>query len=199
VNLFKSREERRMERTMQLKRVISNIQRQIQKTDGHRRKYVDMAKRAKRNGQTKDFESLKRALRGTMNQKIMLERQLLSLEFAMQLKDQAEGQHDFAQAMNSLSKSIAEVFGATNMAQTQINFEKAMAQASDMESRMETFLESTADTMFSNEPSGDEPVVNDAEIDRMLAEEAAEEERSDSGGLDNEIASIQREIDRLKR
>ena len=51
MSLFKSKEERRMERNLQLKSVIVNIQRQIQKTEGHRRKYVDMAKRAMRNGQ----------------------------------------------------------------------------------------------------------------------------------------------------
>lgn len=199
MSLFKSREERRMERNLQLKRVLVNIQRQIQKTEGHRRKYVEMAKRARRNGQLKDYESLKKAIRGSMIQKVSLERQLLSLEFAAQIKDQAEGQHDFAQAMNALSKSIAEVFGATNMAQTQINFEKAMAQASDMETRMETFLENTTDTMFSSEPTGDDSVVEDAEIEKMLQEEVERDERSGAGKLDEEISAIQREIDRLKK
>jgi len=199
MSLFKSREERRMERNLQLKRVIVNIQRQIQKTEGHRQKYVEMAKRAKRNGQLKDYESLKKAIRGTMNQKVALERQLLSLEFAIQIKDQAEGQHDFAQAMNALSKSIAEVFGATNMAQTQMNFEKAMAQASDMETRMETFLETTADTMFTSEPAASEGVVDDAEIEKMLQEEVERDERSGGGKLDEEISAIQKEIDRLKK
>jgi hypothetical protein len=197
MSLFKSREERRMERTLQLKRVLANIKRQIEKTEGHGRKYIEMAKRAKRNGQTRDFESLKRALRGTLNQKMVLERQLLSLEFAMQIKDQAEGQYDFAQAMNSLSKSIAEVFGATNMAQTQMNFEKAMSQASDMETRMETFLDSTAETMFSGESSSNENPVKDADIERMLSEEAEHDERA-GGNLDDQIASIQKELDRLK-
>lgn len=199
MSLFKSKEERRMERNMQLKRVIVSIQRQVQKTEGHSRKYIDMAKRARRNGQLKDYESLKKAIRGTLNQKVTLERQLLSLEFAIQLKDQAEGQHDFAQAMNALSKSIAEVFGATNMAQTQLNFEKAMAQASDMETRMESFLEATADTMFTNEPSEDASVVADSDIEKMLREESERDERSGSSNLDEEISAIQREIDRLKK
>ena len=101
--------------------------------------------------------------------------------------------------MNALSKSIAEVFGATNMAQTQINFEKAMAQASDMETRMETFLENTTDTMFSSEPTGDDSVVEDAEIEKMLQEEVERDERSGAGKLDEEISAIQREIDRLKK
>ena len=70
MSLFKSREERRMERNLQLKRVLVNIQRQIQKTEGHRRKYVEMAKRARRNGQLKDYESLKKAIRGSMIQKV---------------------------------------------------------------------------------------------------------------------------------
>jgi hypothetical protein len=199
MNLFKTKEERRMERNLQLRRVIVNLQRQIQKTEGHLRKYVEMAKRARRNGQLKDYESMKKAIRGTITQKVALERQLLSLEFAMQIKDQAEGQHDFAEAMNALSKSIADVFGATNMVQTQLNFEKAMAQADSMETRMEAFLENTADTMFSSEPSEESAVVDDAEIEKMLQEEAEREERSSSKKLDEEIAAIQREIDRLKK
>jgi len=68
-----------------------------------------------------------------------------------------------------------------------------------METRMETFLENTADTMFTAEPTGENSVVDDAEIEKMLQEEVERDERSGSGKLDEEISAIQREIDRLKK
>lgn len=197
MSLFKSKEERRIERNIQVRKAATQIRRQIAANEKHEVDYVAKAKRAKKLGWDNQYQFLKKAIKKTATIKVRLERQLLALESAVQIKEQAEGHYEFASAMNALSKSIAEVFGATDMAKTQVNFEKAMSQAETLEEKMDTFLEMTSDSMFDYEGSSEKELVSDGDIDKMLEEEVAHEERE---GVDDEIekdlSAIQKEIDK---
>ena len=119
-----------------------------------------------------------------------MERQLLNIETAVQIKNQAEAHAGFAKAMNALARSIRESFGAADMVKTQKNFERAMAQADSLEEQMELFLDMSSQSMFGYEPSGDE-IVTDEEIDQMVAAEAGEESSAD---VDREVRKGIREI-----
>ncbi len=197
MSLFKSKEERRIERNIQVRKAITQIRRQIAANEKHEADYVVKAKRARKLGWDNQYQFLKKAIKKTATIKVRLERQLLSLESAVQIKEQAEGHYEFASAMNALSKSIAEVFGATDMAKTQVNFEKAMSQAETLEEKMDTFLEMTSDSMFDYEGSSEKELVSDGDIDKMLEEEVVHEERE---GVDDEIekdlSAIQKEIEK---
>jgi hypothetical protein len=196
--LFKSKEERRIERNIQVRQALTQIRRQIDANQKYESQYVEQAKRARKLGWTNQYEFLKKAIKKTATIKVRLERQLLALQTALQIKDQAEGQHDFAKAMGALSKSIAQVFGATDMAKTQVNFEKAMAQAETLEERVDNFLEITTETMFGYEGSSEAELVSDADIEKMLAEEVEHDElRSDD--IEKDISAIEKEIDRIKK
>lgn len=197
MSLFKSKEERRIERNIQVRKAVTQIRRQIASNSKHETDYIEKAKRAKKLGWTNQYEFLKKAIKKTATIKVGLERQLLALESAVQIKEQAEGHFEFANAMNSLSTSISEVFGATDMAKTQVNFEKAMSQAESLEERMDTFLEMTSESMFGYEGSSEKELVSDKDIDRMLEEQVEHEERE---GIDEEIdkdlSNIQKEIEK---
>jgi hypothetical protein len=197
MSLFKSKEERRIERNIEVRKATTQIRRQLASNAKHEADYIEKAKRARKLGWQNQYEFLKKAIKKTATIRVQLERQLLALESAVQIKEQAEGHFEFASAMNALSKSIAEVFGATDMAKTQVNFEKAMSQAESLEERMDTFLEMTSETMFDYEGSSEGGLVKDADIDKMLEEEITHEERA---GVDDEIekdlSAIQKEIEK---
>lgn len=199
MGLFKSKEERRIERNIQVRQALTQIKRQIQANTKYAAQYVEQAKRARKLGWANQYEFLKKAIKKTATIKVRLERQLLALQSALQIKDQAEGQHDFAGAMNALSKSIAEVFGATDMAKTQINFEKAMTQAETLEERMDNFLEMTSESMFGYEGSSEGELVSDKDIEKMLEEEVEHEERGGVDDIDQDIIGIEKEIDKIKK
>ncbi len=200
MGLFKSKEERRIERNLQVRKAIAHIRRQIAANKRHEAEYIEKAKRARRLGWNNQYEFLKKAIKKTATIKVRLERQLLALESAVQIKEQAEGHYEFASAMNALSRSIAEVFGATDMAKTQVNFEKAMAKAESLEERMDAFLEMTSESMFDYEGSAEGELVSDADIDRMLEEETAHEERAGvDDEIDKDISAIEKEIDKNSR
>jgi len=148
-------------------------------------------------GADDQYEFLKKTLKKTAVQRRLLERQLLNLETAAQIKDQVEANASFANAMGAVSKAIGQMFGSVNLTKTQANFEKAMAQAENMEERISLFMDMSAESMLGYEADGETELVSDGEIDRMLADEAASEE---GAAHDKEIADGLAAVrDELKR
>lgn len=197
MGLFKSREERRIERDIEVRKGVNALKRNIRELAKHETSYVQKAKRARKIGDRDQYEFLKRQLKKTAAQRRLRERQLLSIETAIQIKDQAESDADFARSMGAVAKAVSEVYGSVDFAKTQKNFEKAMMQAETLQQQMEIFLEMTQEHVMAGEVEGESEIVSDAEIDRMLEEEVVHEE---GGPVDKEIEKglkdIQDELDR---
>ena len=195
--MFKSKEEKRIERDIEVRKGVNSLKRNIRDLAKHEASYILKAKKAKKIGDQSQYDFLKRQLKKTAGQRRMRERQLLSIETAVQIKNQAESDADFAKSMGAVAKAVSEVYGSVDFAKTQKNFEKAMMQADTLQQQMEIFLEMTQEHVMSGEVEGEDAVVSDAEIDKMLDEEVVHEE---SGSVDKDIEKglkdIQEELDR---
>lgn len=191
MGIFKSREEKRIERDLEVRKGIASIKRNLKDMDKHTKEYIDKAKKAKRIGDNDQLKFIKSALKKTALSKKMRERQLLSLETAMQIKNQAESDGEFARAMMEVSKSISEVYGSTDLAKTQKNFERAMMQAETLQDRMQIVVESMSDTLATSDEDA-EKILSDKDIDKMIDDEAVHEEK---GELDKEIEKGLKEIE----
>jgi len=196
--MFKSKEEKRIERDIEVRKGVNSLKRNIRDLAKHESSYILKAKKAKKIGDQSQYDFLKRQLKKTAGQRRMRERQLLSIETAVQIKNQAESDADFAKSMGAVAKAVSEVYGSVDFAKTQKNFEKAMMQADTLQQQMEIFLEMTQEHVMSGEVEGEDQVVSDAEIDKMLNEEVEHEESA--GSLDKDIEKglkdIQDELDR---
>ena len=184
MGIFKSKEEKRIERTIEVRKGINSLKRNIRDLNKHELSYITKAKRARKMGDKDQYAFLKQQLKKTAGQKRSRERQLLSIETAMQIKNQAESDADFAKSMGSVAKAVSDVYGQVDFVKTQKNFEKAMMQAETLQQQMQIFLEMTQEHVMAGEAEGDEASVSDADIERMLSEEVAHEESED---LDSEI------------
>ena len=195
--MFKPKEEKRIERDNEVRKGVNSLKRNIRELAKHEGSYILKAKKARRIGDQSQYDFLKRQLKKTAGQRRMRERQLLSIETAVQIKNQAESDADFAKSMGSVAKAVSDVYGSVDFAKTQKNFEKAMMQAETLQQQMEIFLEMTQEHVMSGEVEGEDQVVSDAEIDKMLDEEVVHEE---GGGVDKDIEKglndIQDELDR---
>ena len=199
MGMFKSKVEKRIERDIEVRKGVNSLKRNIRDLAKHESSYILKAKKAKKIGDQSQYDFLKRQLKKTAAQKRMRERQLLSIETAVQIKNQAESDAYFAKSMGSVAKAVSEVYGSVDFAKTQKNFEKAMMQAETLQQQMEIFLEMTQEHVMSGEVEGENEVVSDAEIDKMLEEEVVHEE---GGAVDKDIEKglkdIQDELDREK-
>ncbi|MCX7703507.1 MAG: hypothetical protein N2234_05345 [Planctomycetota bacterium] len=194
--LFKSKSQRRIEREMEIRKGINSIRRHIRFLKKHESDYLKKAVQAKQMDDILQYNFLKSVLKRTATQRRLIERQLLSIETAVQMKNQAEIHSQFAAAMGAISRAISDAFGSTDLTRTQQQFEKAMAQAETMEERMELFLDMAQDSMMTAGETTSE-LVSDEEIEQMVNDELSHLE---GGELDKEIkeglSEIERELQR---
>ena len=193
--LFRSKAERRIERNIQIQKTLGLFTGQIKKLKKQEDAYIIAAREAKRVGAPQQLELAKKALKTTMAQRRRLDQQLLTLKIATQMKEQAETHAEFAKALTSVSKTIADMFGSADMVKTQKDFEMAMAKAQSMEQRVDLFLTSASGTML-GEPLGEGEIVTDDEIDRLVEAEAAAAERTADDQIDQSLKEIRDELAR---
>ena len=193
--LFKSSEERRIERDIKIRQGIRRIEKSIREQGKFQDEFIKNAQQAKRIGDTAQYQFIRNSLKKTAMIRKMLERQLLSVKSALLLKRQAEASSDFAQSMGIMAAEIGRMFGETDLVKTQGDWEKAMAQSQTMEERMDMFLDSVEDMAAQDaEMSKASEVVSDDEIDRLIdAETEAEHQRE----LDK-LAGLRAELNSLK-
>ena len=193
--LFKSSEERRIERDIKIRQGIRRIEKSIREQGKFQDEFIKNAQQAKRIGDTAQYQFIRNSLKKTAMIRKMLERQLLSVKSALLLKRQAEASSDFAQSMGIMAAEIGRMFGETDLVKTQGDWEKAMAQSQTMEERMDMFLDSVEDMAAQDaEMSKSSEVVSDDEIDRLIdAETEAEHQRE----LDK-LAGLRAELNSLK-
>lgn len=195
--IFKSREQRRLEREIQIKKGLSAIRRQIRNLKKQEKEFLKKAVRARQLSDSTQYNFIRGIIKKTAAQRRMMERQLLAIETALAIKDQAEAHMQFVKSLSAISRAIAAAFSEADFDRTEQEFETAMVQAQTMERRVEIFLEHSQDLMATtmDVESADE-LISDDEIDRMVEDELARIEGAD---LDKEISKGLEEIERELR
>ncbi len=194
MGLFKSKEERKIERDIAVRKGINAMRRNVKNLEKNEKDYLDKARRAKKLGDEKQLSFLKNTLRRTAAQRRVLERQMLSLETALQMKNQAEAMGEFAKSLNAVSMAISETFASTDLEKTQREFMSSVEKAETMEQRMEILLDMN-EQMFEAEPASVEGIVTDQELDALIEGGTGEK----AGAFDDEIAErlkkLEKELD----
>ena len=192
--LFKSNEERRIERDIKIRQGVRRIEKAIREQAKFADEFVRNARRAKQIGDLSQYNFIRNSLKKTATMRRVLERQLLSVKNALLIKRQAEASADFAGAMGMMAVEIGKLFGETDLIKTQADWEKAMVQSQSMEERMEMFLDSIEDIAAQDVEMTSADTVSDEEIDRMIEAEAEAEHQKELGKL----AGLRAELDSLK-
>jgi hypothetical protein len=187
--LFKSQAERKSERDIKIRTGLAKIKRQLKALDRSAQGYLDKARRARERGDEGNLTLIKSALQRTLTQRKLIERQLLTLETALQIKEQAEAHAQFASSMKELSRSIAQAFSQVDLGSTLGDFERAMQQAESLEQRMDIFLDMSEHTL---ESGGHDAVSND-DIDALI-DAVSQPQRPLQRNLGDELADIEREL-----
>ncbi len=194
MSLFKSSEERRIERDIKIRQGIRRIEKSISEQNKFTNEFIRNARRAKEIGDMGQYNFIRSSLKKTAAVKKMLERQLLAVKNALIIKRQAEASSDFAQAMGTMAREISRMFGETDLVKTQMEWEKALVQAQTMEERTTMFLETIESAAMSDTADTPAEVVTDEEIDAMIEAEAESEHAKDV----DELAALRAELNAVK-
>ena len=200
MGLFKSKEERKIEREMKIRAGMRSIEKSIRQQEKFAGDFIKNAQHAKKIGDEGQYQFIRNALKKTHTVKRMLERQLLSIKNAMLIQQQAHASQEFAQSMNLMAQEIGRVFGEMDLTQTQAQWERAVAQAGSMEERMEVFLDSMESSAASGSAApGGKEMVSDDEIDRMINADVLASEKQELSKMDELESEIARELGATKQ
>src|SRR3954447_794970 len=201
MGLFKSKEERRIEREMKIRQGVRSIEKSIRQQEKFSADFIKNAQHARKIGDENQYQFIRGALKKTAAVKKMLERQLLAIKNAMLIQQQAAASQEFASSMNIMAQEIGRVFGEMDLTQTQAQWERAVSQASSMEERMEVFLDSMEQTAISGggTTAVNNELVSDDEIDRMIQADVLAAEKQELGKLDELESEIAKELGATKQ
>src|SRR3954464_97544 len=200
MGLFKSKDERRVEREMKIRQGVRAIERSIRQQEKFAEDFIKNAQHAKKIGDNNQYLFVRNALKKTAAVKKMLERQLLAIKNAMLIQQQAAASAQFAESMNLMAREIGRVFGEMDLTKTQAQWERAVAQAGSMEERMEIFLDSMEQSAIAGAPTAaKEELVSDDEIDRMISADVLAAEKTELSKLDELESEIAKELGATKQ
>jgi len=195
MGLFKSKDERRVEREMKIRSGVRAIEKSIRQQEKFSEDFIKNAQHARKIGDEQQYQFVRSALKKTAAVKKMLERQLLAIKNAMLIQQQAQASSQFAESMNLMAREIGRVFGEMDLTKSQAQWEKAVAQAGSIEERMDIFLESMEQSAIAGgTTTAREELVSDDEIDRMIQADVLAAERKELGKLDELESEIAKEL-----
>lgn len=199
MGLFKSSEERRLEREMKIRKGLKNVQRQIRQLERDEKGFIDKAKRAKQLGDVTQLNFIKANLKRTASTRRMMERQLLNMETFNQLRGQAEVQAEFARNLDMIAKSIGEAYGSVNMAEVSKNCSKAVNQYEGMQQTMEMLMDAQTDSMANLDGAQSDDLVSDTEIDSLIDDQIVQEEnREIEDAVGNRLQALKARVEKFK-
>lgn len=196
MGLFKSADERRIERDIRIRQGIRRIEKAIAEQNKFTDEFVRNARSARQIGDQAQYQFIRNSLKKTATIRKMLERQLLAVKNALLIKRQAEATADFAGAMALMAGEVQKLYGATDLAKTQLQWEKALAQSQTMEERMQMFLDSIEQGAAADVAAAPAEAITDDEIDRLIAAEEqveAAKEQQQMSALRAELAALKGE------
>lgn len=194
MGLFKSKDERRIERDIRIRQGIRRIEKSIAEQNKFTDEFVRNARHARQIGDMSQYQFIRNSLKKTATIKKLLERQLLAVKNALLIKRQAEASADFAQSMALMASEVSRMYGDADLVKTQTDWEKAMMQSQSMEERMQMFLESIEQGAAADISAQSMEAISDDEIDRMIsAEEQVEKARDDQ-----QMSALRAELAELK-
>jgi hypothetical protein len=200
MGLFKSKDERRIEREMKIRGGMRSIEKSIRQQEKFSADFIKNAQHARKIGDEGQYQFIRGALKKTAAVKKMLERQLLAIKNAMLIQQQAQASQEFAQSMNLMAQEIGRVFGEMDLTKTQAQWERAVSQAGSMEERMEVFLDSMEQSAISGATTtANQELVTDDEIDRMIQADVLAAEKQELGKLDELESEIAKELGATKQ
>jgi len=129
MGLFKSKEERKIEREMKIRSGMRAIEKSIRQQEKFAEDFIKNAQHARKIGDNNQYLFIRGALKKTAAVKKMLERQLLAIKNAMLIQQQAAASQQFAESMGLMAREIGRTFGEMDLTKTQADWERAVAQA----------------------------------------------------------------------
>ncbi len=151
--LEKRRRQKEMERSFQVRQGKLRIQHYIDKQRQMERRLLVLGKRALHLGDEKQFYQIGKQVLWTRDDINRWERYLLSLEMVEARRDQVQMTGEFFGSLQAVSASLLAGSKPADLVKVQGQLERGIAQAQDLEQRLDMFMEMAEVSIYPPERS----------------------------------------------
>ncbi len=194
MGLFKSKEEKAIEKKMLIKRTINSMNKQINKLEAQKQVFIDAAKKAKQKDLDAQYNLALSGYKMTVQQQKRAQEMLLNFEITAQMKDVTMMTAEFLHGMSDISKEMTKFADAKEFAKIQNQFEQAMAAVETQADQMDNFMEMSQETFYNQGKARDGKEMSDEEFEKFIEEQASQDEMS-SESIDKEMEELRKKIE----
>lgn len=192
MGLFKSKQDKEIEKKMLIKKTMNSMQKHISKLEEQKKVYIEAAKSAKQKGLTAQVNLAISGLKMTMAQQKKAQEMMLNFEITSQMKDMTMMTSEFLKGMSTLSKEMTKLTDNKDFAKVQKQFEVAMSSVDKRSMEMEVFLDMSSSEFASQsvDPSG----IKDEEIMALIDDVASDDELATETNIDDVLKSLREKM-----
>ena len=194
MGLFKSKQQKELEKKMLVKRTINSMNKQINKLEDQKQVFIEAAKRAKEKSLDAQYKLALSGYKMTVQQQRRAQEMLLNFEITAQMKDVTMMTSDFLRGLSEISKEMTKLADAKEFAKIQMQFEQAMNAVETQTDQMDNFMEMTQDTFYNAGKDRKGAEMSDAEFAKFIEEQASLDSLS-SENIDKELDELRKKID----
>lgn len=193
MGLFKSKQQKEIEKKMLIKRTINTMNKQIEKLEQQKQVFIDAAKRAKRKDLDAQFNLALSGYKMTVQQQRRAQEMLLNFEITAQMKDVTMMTSEFLRGMSSISQEMTKLADAKEFAKIQAQFEQAMVAVETQTDQMDNFMEMSQETFY-NQSKDKTGKMSDEELEKFIMEQASQDDLS-AEAIDKEMEELKKKIE----
>ena len=198
MGLFKSSEQRAIERKMAVRRARLSLEKLIKSSRRDIEGYIRTAREARSVGNRGQVEIARRAVNKCIRQQKIAETQLINIKLAEQMQNQVQSHKQFAEAMRAVTKSVASSFKEVNMNELEKDLDATAVRADTLNERMEGFLESSAEAIlgedFEGADNGD--ILSEDEFEQMVSASGARESDEIGQKIRDKLSQVEQALNR---
>lgn len=194
MGLFKSKQQKEIEKKMLIKRTINTMNKQINRLEEQKQVFIDAAKRAKMKNLDAQFNLALSGYKMTVQQQKRAQEMLLNFEITAQMKDVTMMTSEFLRGMSDISKEMSKLADAKEFTKIQAQFEEAMLAVETQTDQMDNFMQMSQETFYNAGKDKDGNTMSDKELEKFIMEQASQDELS-SENIDKEMEEIRKKID----
>ncbi len=194
MGIFKSKQQKEIEKKMLVKRTINTMNKQINKLEEQKKVFIDAAKRAKMKDLEAQYNLALSGYKMTVQQQKRAQEMLLNFEITAQMKDVTMMTSEFLRGMSDISREMTKLADAKEFAKIQAQFEEAMAAVETQTEQMDNFMEMSQETFYNQGLDKSGKQMSDEEFEKFIMEQASQDELS-SENIDKEMEEVRKKIE----
>ncbi len=194
MGIFKSKQQKEIEKKMLIKRTINTMNKQINRLEEQKKVFIEAAKKAKIKGLDAQFNLALSGYKMTVQQQKRAQEMLLNFEITAQMKDVTMMTSEFLRGMSDISKEMSKLADAKEFAKIQAQFEEAMVAVETQTDQMDNFMEMSQETFYNAGKDKSGKDMSDEELEKFIMEQASQDELS-SENIDKEMEELRKKID----